>query len=184
MCFRSKALSGGTNWTFPFLGFHCIYIQMEHLSQIQGDLKSGSYQNSFGHCVYISEKEQIPPRKHIAVRKHKMWSLNTTGFFQEQQSRHSPNPSFKTELRGVPEGSTRSRLFLIYRLCSFRTLRTLGCPHAHSTSSLCHEHLHSHGWISVQDQVFAHQGCGTSCCVSAPWYPRAATLPLKKVLWK
>lgn len=38
VCFRNEALTGGTKISFPFLGFHCTYMQMKHLSQIQDDL--------------------------------------------------------------------------------------------------------------------------------------------------
>lgn len=85
------------------------------------------------------------------------------------QSRHSPNPSSKTELRRVPGGSTRSRLFGICPLCSFLTLRALGGPHAPSSLDLQHEYLHSSGWILVQDQGFARQGCGTSTTLLLWW---------------
>lgn len=91
-----------------------VYIQMKHTVYIfrwgtclkfrLTCLKSGSSQNSFGHCVNTYEKEQIPPRKQTAMRKHKTWSLNTTCFLQELQSRHSPNPSFKTQFLKVQQG--------------------------------------------------------------------------------
>lgn len=107
--------------------------------------------------------------------KYKTWSLNTACFLQEPQSRHSHNPSLKTEFLKVQQDPG----YFICPLFSFWSPRALEGPHAHSTSSLCHEYLQSSRQILVQDQDFAHQGCGTSYCVRAPWYPCAVTLPLR-----
>lgn len=85
-----------------------------------------------------------------------MWNLNTSDSLWVSQSGHSPNPSSKTELRGVSGGSTRSRLFRICPLCGFLTLRALGGPHTCSTSHLWHGYPHSSRWILVQDQGFAY----------------------------
>lgn len=140
-----------------------IYIQMKHQSQIQGDppwvgllpeltralclqLWKGAYPTQE---TSSSEKTHNVKSKHFWFPPSAIMQTLSKSFFWDRAIR----------------SSWRSRLFWICPFCTFLTLRAQGGPHACSSSYLWHEYPYSSRQILVQDQGFAHQGCGTSTTV-------------------